>query len=247
MEKYKKLIIWMLLFIMTPTLAVSANSAEPPGLTVVVFLPPNDLSLSIQFADGNTADARKLQKEQKAWEAYFRFFYDEMFSDTLLKGSTLIINSSKKSFEIFLPGETFTLYNNLIVLDFKNETVKEGTNPIRSVLLISMRVILTLIIEGLVLFLFKYRKKSSWIIFVIVNLLTQTGLNVTLSGPGTNLNFSYWFYGLIFLEIIIFAVEAVAYMFTLKEHTKKRAVLYAFTANYASFTLGCLLLSYFPV
>ena len=160
MEKFNKIIIWMLLFIiiMTPTLAVSANSAEPPGLTVVVYLPPNDLTLSIQFADGSTADARKLQKEQKAWETHFRFFYDGMFSDTLLKGSTLIITSSEKSFEILLPGETFNLYNNLIVLDFKNETVTEGTNPIRSVLLISMRVILTLIIEGLVLFLYGWEK-----------------------------------------------------------------------------------------
>ena len=66
----------MLLFIMTPPLAVSANSAEPPGLTVAVYLPPNDLTLSIQFADGNTADARYLLiKFKTALKIYSQIIY----------------------------------------------------------------------------------------------------------------------------------------------------------------------------
>jgi len=230
---------------LTPAPAVSANSAESPGLTVVVYFPPNDLTLSIRFAGGNTAKTVQLKKEQRAWEAYYRFFYGGANSISSLKDSTLIINSGEKSFEVYLPEETFNSYNNLITLDFKNENVTKGQSAARSAALVSMRVILTLVIEGLVLFLFRYRKKSSRIIFVAVNLFTQTGLNIILSGP--NLSFSYWFYGLIFLEVIIFALEAAVYTLALKEHSKKRAVLYALTANYASFMLGCLLLSHLPV
>lgn len=204
MERVKKIIAWLIsaiFIVVTLTILVYANSAEPPGLTVVVYLPPDDLTIAVRFADGSITDAVQLQKEQKAWEVYYRFFYDGMSSKLSLDGSTLIVSSSKKSFEISLSTETFGLYNNLITLDFKNESISNGQTPFRSFLLISIRVILTLAIEGLILFMFKYRKKSSWAIFIIVNLLTQTGLNIILSG--VNLS-SYWIYGLVFLEVIIY-------------------------------------------
>ena len=151
-----------------------ANSAEPPGLTVIVSNPPADLSLFIRFSDAQEAAPVLLSKERKGWEAYFRFFYHmSPLKNKNLEGAVLIVQSSEKSFECLLPASTFDMYNNLLTLDFQQDSIKIGQFPLRVPLLVSMRVILTLIIEGSVFFLFGYRKKASWAAFLAINLITQ--------------------------------------------------------------------------
>lgn len=248
MERYKKSVAYMIfvlmaLFILTPT--AFANSSEPPCLTVIVSLPADDLTLSIRFADGNTTDALQLKKEQKAWEAYYRFFYGMVTpSSPSLEGATLIANSGQKSFECPLPSSTFSQYNNLLILNVANESITQGQLLPRSILLVSIRVGLTLLIEGLIFFAFGYRKKASWIPFILINLLTQGFLNIVLSGPNLG---AYWVFGFAFIELIIFAVEAIAFTLALKEHKKGRATIYALTANVASLVLGGILISYLPI
>jgi len=233
----------MIILILSTT--VYANSAEPPCLTVIVSFPPDDLNLSIRFADGNETDAILLKKEQKAWETYYRFFYGMAnTSKASIKDAILIVNSSEKSFEYPLPTSTFKQYNNLLTLDIKNENISVGQQPFRSALLIAMRVTLTLLIEGMIFFIFGYRKKSSWITFLCVNLFTQGALNILLSGPNLT---SYWIFGLAFYEIIIFIAEAILFAAILKEYKKGRAVTYALVANIISLLLGCILISSLPV
>lgn len=238
-------LVLILLIISAAAPAAYANSAEPPSLTVIVALPPDDLTLSLRLADGSITDAIQLQKEQKAWEAYYRFFNSMLPSQrSSLEGATLIVHSSEKSFECLLSSSVSNQYNNLITLDIANETVIEGEAPARTLLLVAMRVALTLLVEGLVFFVFGYRKRASWITFLVVNLVTQGVLNYILSG----VNLGYiWIIGLVLFEIIIFAVEALAFTLILKEHKKGRAVWYALAANFASLILGGLLISYLPV
>ncbi|MDL2258417.1 hypothetical protein LJC42_04610 [Eubacteriales bacterium OttesenSCG-928-K08] len=225
-----------------------ANSAEPPGLTIIVTSPPADLELALRFEDDKVVEPVVLQKNTKAWEAYYRFFYGAhptslRDSDWVsLQSVTLIATSQQKSFECVIPTSELGRYNNYITLNYGNESISVGQNPMRQVLLISMRVILTLVIEGLVFFLFKYREKSSWVKFFVVNLITQGALNVLLAGSGT-----YWMIGFIILEVLIFIIEMIAFAFILKEHKKGRAVLYALCANAASLVVGGLLLAYLPV
>jgi len=249
MKQLRKLSTIFLLFSMIILILSStayANSAEPPCLTVVVSFPPDDLTLSIRFADGNETDAILLKKEQKAWETYYRFFYGMAKTSraSLNEDATLIVESSEKSFECSLPVSTFNRYNNLLTLDFKSQNVVLGQHPLRTPLLIAMRVTLTLLIEGLIFFIFGYRKKSSWITFIFVNLFTQGALNILLSGPNLT---AYWIFGLAFYEIIIFIVEAILFSAILKEYKKGRAVTYAFVANIISLLLGCILISSLPV
>lgn len=237
------IIILMITCILAPT--AHANSAEPPGLTVIASFPPDDLTLSIRFADGSLVNAVPLEKETKVWEAYYRFFY-WMTEGTRpsLEGAMLVVQSSEKTFECPLPASAFGLYNNLITLDFANESVAAGQSPVRSFLLISMRVILTLLIEGLIFYALGYRSKASWITFIAVNLLTQGALNMALSGPNLG---SYWILAFAFYEMIIFIAEAVAFALILKEQKKGRAIAHALTANLASLILGGLLISQLPI
>ena len=76
----------------------------------------------------------------------------------------------------------------------------------------------TLLIEGLLLFAFGYRSKRSWLVFLLVNLVTQGGFAVYLAVTVLNHGVSGW--SLIFyipIEVIITLVELLLYRRLLTE------------------------------
>lgn len=97
----------------------------------------------------------------------------------------------------------------------------------------------TLLIEGLLLFVFGYRSKRSWLVFLLVNLVTQGGFAVYLAVTVLNHGVSGW--SLIFyipIEVIITLVELLLYRRLLTEKSKARAAVYAIAANLCSAVLG---------
>lgn len=100
----------------------------------------------------------------------------------------------------------------------------------------------TLLIEGVILLLFRYSWKQNWKPFLLVNLITQgllaiaTSVYAIQSGPNM---FSYLVF---FLPAELFILIAEAYLYAgrgmLKGHSKKRAAAYAVTANLVSAILG---------
>ena len=70
MRKYKLFIaVLILIFPLLTVLPIQANSAEPPGLLIVVENAPEDMRLAIQF---NEQEIIELRVERKAWETYYR-------------------------------------------------------------------------------------------------------------------------------------------------------------------------------
>ena len=97
----------------------------------------------------------------------------------------------------------------------------------------------TLLIEGLLLFAFGYRSKRSWLVFLLVNLVTQGGFAVYLAVTVLNHGVSGW--SLIFyipIEVIITLVELLLYRRLLTEKNKARTAVYAIAANLCSAVLG---------
>mgnify|MGYP000316242990 CR=1 FL=1 len=97
----------------------------------------------------------------------------------------------------------------------------------------------TLLIEGLLLFVFGYRSKRSWLVFLLVNLVTQGGFAVYLAVTVLNHGVSGW--SLIFyipIEVIITLVELLLYRRLLTEKNKARAAVYAIAANLCSAVFG---------
>ena len=97
----------------------------------------------------------------------------------------------------------------------------------------------TLLIEGLLLFVFGYRSKRSWRVFLLVNLVTQGAFAVYLAVIVLNHGVSGW--SLLFyipIEIIITAVELLCYRRLLTEKGKGRATGYAIVANVCSAVVG---------
>jgi hypothetical protein len=186
-----------------------------------------------------------LNPEKKAWETHYRFFYHSYpGGHESAKGATLVVNYRNESFQCELPWDSFKTYNNIVTLDIAEQATISGQPVWRIPILVAMRVILALLIEGLIFFLFGFRNKKSWIAFFIINLITQGTLNALLTGPQIG---SYWMLAFIAIEVIVFAVEMILFACVLKEYSKRRAVLYAFVANAASLLLGRALISYLPI
>lgn len=101
----------------------------------------------------------------------------------------------------------------------------------------------TLLIEGALLFSFGYRSRRSWLVFLLVNLVTQGGFALYLAVTVLNHGVSGW--SLLFylpIELIITVVESLLYRRLLTERSWERAVGYAIVANVCSATVGLLLI-----
>lgn len=101
-----------------------------------------------------------------------------------------------------------------------------------------IRVVLTVVIELGILFLFAYRNKKDYRFVAIVNVITQFILTWFVIYVG--------FYSgalgaiaILFLgETFVFLLETVLYMIYLKEHSKVRAFFYAWIANAVTLFFG---------
>ena len=154
--------------------------------------------------------------------------------DDGLDGAILVVQNGEHRFECPLPTDAFRTYNNVLTLNIETQSLTVGQAPLRVPLLVALRILLTLLIEGVVFYLFGYRQIRSWIFFFSINIITQGGLNVMLTGPGIG---SYWVFGFIFAEIIIFTIESIAFPCFVKEFKKSRSVLYAIVSNAASYKI----------
>lgn len=132
-----------------------------------------------------------------------------------------------------------------IVYDWQANTVREATPaPLRFFARLAATLIPTLVIEGVIFWLFGFRERRSWLVFLAVNTLTQVGLHIAIGSMLAESGWHFLNYSLTILipELVIWAVEAAAYACLVRERSCGRRVGYAFAANIASFVLG-----YFPL
>jgi len=132
-----------------------------------------------------------------------------------------------------------------IVYDWETNTVRDATpTPLRFLARLAATLIPTLVIEGVIFWLFGFRERRSWIVFLAVNAATQLGLHLVTGAmlAESGWHFLNYFLTIILQELVIWALEAAAYAVLLKEQSRGRRFGYAFAANIASFVLG-----YFPL
>lgn len=242
MSKKLLAVVLALLLVLALPVSVSANSAEPPGMIIIVEDAPEDISLTLETAEEPEYGIR-IHRSEKRWETYFRLFYSPDIE--LLKGAVIRVESSEKSFTCPLPQVSGLRYNQLLTLNFQDETLTVGQRWWRQPLLTAVRVTLTLLVEGLVFFAFGFRRKRSWIVFFAVNLVTQGWLNYIINSSA--FSNGYWMLGLYFAEFAIFIAESIAFPILTKERKKWLCVLYALAANAASLIAGLLLINFLPI
>lgn len=130
-----------------------------------------------------------------------------------------------------------------VTVDWETRTVTVPSVA-RSYLLQFLCTLLpTLLLEGVVLLLFGYRRRRSFLTFLWVNLLTQGAMSLYLAVRLTTGGFSGWIlFAYVPMELAILLAELLLYRRFLPERGKTEATLYAVCANLISALLGWTLL-----
>lgn len=202
-----------------------ANSPPPPSVFIIVPHAPKDLVLTIGSVQP--------QRRDKAFESYFGFFFQHNKPANV---DYLEVNTGNTTYQITLPP--LTSYTTTFTLDLKHMTLTKGASSLRPYAFASITIILTLLIEGIVFYLFGYRKKSSWIIFLVTNLITQGFLYVWLNKMVYPSYQAYTILYLIFGEFWVFIIEIFAFVIPIRERRRLETFLYVLMANLISLFAG---------
>lgn len=196
-NRYRLLVIVLTVICLVPAIAYT-NAAEPPALVVIMANAPEDAEVSLVTAAG----LAEVSKSRVAWETYYVFYHRDIGTSGEI---TLQVSGNGARYEQMVGAQYLSSYPGVITLDFAAQTIAEGKLLSRSILLVGLRVVFTLVIESLVFYLFGFREKRSWLVFLAMNLLTQGLLNIALNG-GLPLAV-YLMFKLIIMEFWVFVVE----------------------------------------
>jgi hypothetical protein len=230
----------MILCLAFPLSAV-ANASEPP---IIIILIP-EVGLDVEATLESEEVVLYGEVREKKIETYVRFYrYDIEENKALSKNVVFVFDTNKGEVIVEYQLENLN-YNQLYTLDIENQTLKEGKSLSRDLTLIGMRFTLTLLIEGLVFFLMGYRQARTWILFLIVNLLTQGSLNYSITMSWTDN--AYVILGFVVIEFFIIVAEWIVLLLTVKEGKKLKLWLTITLANILSLFLGGYLILSFPL
>lgn len=130
-------------------------------------------------------------------------------------------------------------------------TARHSYNYTREIAGLIVRVILTVLVELGVAWLFGFRRKELVLLVVATNVVTQVALNVILNAIyNTRGPWAFCFYMAV-LELAVFVIEAVVYYLLFNrlgggEIKRGKIFLYALAANLCSFVGGLLLAKVIP-
>jgi hypothetical protein len=228
-------LLCLLLFSVLP-ISASANSAEPPALVIVVSNPPDDLKIEIT----NDSGRKEATFRRVAWEGYY-ISYHNFKTDGIYN---LKVTADGKSFTC-QTSQPLTHYCSVFTLNLSKQELTPGTAPLHSALMVAVRLVMTLIIEGALFWLFGYRTRRSWFVFLLVNITTQGLLSILLSSSGNSS--PYVLYSLLLAEIPVFLSEMLIMPVFINEQSKPHTVLFAFIANTLSLIEGSFLIKILPI
>src|SRR5690554_4413087 len=217
-------------FVLFPT-QTQANSAEPPMITIIIEDVNLDANANMIIGDyvleGHVQEIKI--------ETYIRFYQSDLPMDEELDNVIFMIETNDKNYEIQESIESRE-YNQVYTLDQESSELTQGKSLLRNLKFIGLRLGLTLAIEALVFFLLGYRKTRTWIIFLVVNLITQGWLNIDITfnwQPNSYVLFSF-----VIMEILILAAELIMFLLSVKEGKKLKLAFTVLIANISSLFIG---------
>lgn len=133
------------------------------------------------------------------------------------------------------------LMNSTVKVDWEKKTAVMPPVQILYVLQFLSTLLPTLAIEGLIFWLFRFSGKRNWLVFLLVNLVTQGLLSVVLCMNIVGSGGRYVGVTMLVLipaEMLIALAEAACYMKLLRGQEKHKAFAYGITANVVSYVAG---------
>ncbi len=227
---YKISVIFLCLFFVLSSNfeKVYANSSQPPSYIFVIEKSDDNIVVKLNEVECDSI------RSDKHYNYYAFYKYDLKLDET----NYINIESNGNNYSFEIPK--VDSYENIYTVDIEKGTVEVGNSNFYVYARNFVRLIITLILEGLVFYMLGFRKKRSWIVFFIVNILTQLLLSSMLFGI-TPFD-GYVIYLLILAEILIFISEMIAFGLLVKEKKWFVRVFYALLANTVSLTLGSYIL-----
>lgn len=131
-----------------------------------------------------------------------------------------------------------------VTLDYATGTVTTPSVLGAYVLQFLSTCLPTLIIEGLVLMAFGFSLKKNWLVFLATNLVTQIVLTALAGTALLSYGPTFLYLRYLLVEIAIAMAEAAVYYNFLSGRSRKRAAVYAFAANAASYLVGAVTASW---
>lgn len=137
---------------------------------------------------------------------------------------------------------TRTVFHTELVYDYESNTITRSTSTVGYYLTQFLSTFIpTLVVEGILLWLFGFRSRRSVAVFLIVNLVTQAALHILVGSAILSVGAHYLYYlMLVPVEVLILLVEAIVYGLLLRDRKPGRRVGYAVCANLASYAAGFL-------
>lgn len=235
-----------------PVTALAAGT-DGPCFAVLVGSAPEDLSLSLRYPAEAGHDPVVLEKDVRAWETYYRFDYHGApvnWKYGMPKGTELLAETGAESFSCLLPEKEQGGQNTLFVLDLKARTLREGAPWYRHGLLTALRVVITLLLQGTIFFLFRYRSRRSALVYACFCAVVQLLLNGCLLWGTSTLFCTDMVWDLVLLsmtEFFIFIIGTAAVALLMREHSERRAIACGLAANFAALGVSVLSLCLLPL
>lgn len=260
-----------------PSVQVTFTGMDPDALCYGTLLSERDSTGPSYVWDGEEASARYPDGEYEIWKAFVDyededgFYFLQEFWNCTESGRLAWTYYPPRTFKILLyypESGTFRVspvyetyaFDSYYTVDLMDDaevspllTAMESYDYTWELRSLTVRIVLTVILELAVALLFGYREMGALAFLAVVNLMTQIVLNGALniinyrSGP---MAFTF-FYAL--MELGVFVLEAILYANLLyrfsgqpKPESANRAVGYAFTSNAASFAAGLWLAHIIP-
>lgn len=134
-------------------------------------------------------------------------------------------------------------FDSIIYFDYESAKAKEVPFIIAGLLSFLLTCTLTIITEGIVLYLFKFKIRENIKAFLIVNISTQVFLYIMISLGMMISGMSSAFVFYLVAEVIIFIVEAILFSRLLTQHSKLRRIVFSITSNFGSLLVGTLIVA----
>lgn len=258
MERLKKpflsLIFMFMLFAALPFEVWAVGPYQPPTLTLVVYGAPKDTEMRVILQHEGEEVNVPLEYERRGWESYYRLYRAAAWQINAwygnahdFKDATLVLISGGGEKRVPIPDGLLSDrgFNETLTLRYATGALRYGLPVWRAPLLVGMRVLAALLIEGIIFRLCGYTEKKSWLLFLLINVVIHGALNIFCSG-WLNVNPAmYWIYFL--LIFVSFLLEITAFLLLVDERERDITISYLVKANLASHAVNFLMISALPL
>lgn len=248
-KRFAALLLTMAMVFTVPAFAAGVYHA--PVITVVAPFAPGDLEVSVRIVKKDAVIPVVLESQRRGWEMQYMLRREAVYGITTWYGNAydfqdavMIAESGGETKTIPIPAELLSERGgeDYFTLNWRTGRLT-ALSKWRAPALLLMWSLIAMAAEGLVFYLYGYRSKRSWIVFFLLNLVTQSAHHMLVSGINVSANRIKVY--VLFIPVL-FLVEMLAYVMLVDERSRDRTVSFAVVGNLASQAATALLMGVLP-